>query len=406
MWPTNEHGPLAHLAVPRDPDHSPIGHWINVSPSYTNMAFKRQVLRPSNPFSFHPERSVYTPQTRLSHTMVVSQIANILGYELGLNTDLINISALGHDIAHVGKGHFGEVWIRLKTGRSFFHEYANLHVLQNILSIPLDLVLQKSLALHSWSTKVMTRTDVCEEARVVSLADKFAYVCFDSVEVYVMLQLGGYGHLIYTPEEAKRLSEELVELITALTPVFTPMTYIPRVGDMAEASLEEHLALMNSEYQFPAMTWAMTHDLEAIALAESREAGRVQFQENDRFQAFINLKNWLSKNIYQKADEKGMESNEMEGAYAFLSEHFPEHDPMHLIIFLMDDLKIRRAAHFAGHGTPEWIDPQDSSLDLYRDITWDMAWLLERIPLRESAGYAEFDRLTYHTPEWVKPPTS
>ncbi len=48
------------------------------------------------------------PRTRLTHTLEVSQLARTLARALGLNEDLAEAAALGHDLGHTAFGHTGE----------------------------------------------------------------------------------------------------------------------------------------------------------------------------------------------------------------------------------------------------------------------------------------------------------
>lgn len=47
-------------------------------------------------------------RTRLTHTLEVNQIAKSIGISLGLNVELIEAIALGHDVGHTPFGHVGE----------------------------------------------------------------------------------------------------------------------------------------------------------------------------------------------------------------------------------------------------------------------------------------------------------
>ena len=47
-------------------------------------------------------------RNRLTHTLEVSQIARSIGKDLGLNDELVEAIALGHDVGHTPFGHIGE----------------------------------------------------------------------------------------------------------------------------------------------------------------------------------------------------------------------------------------------------------------------------------------------------------
>ena len=67
--------------------------------SFTRYMNKTQV------FSFKSNDNI---QTRLVHVLLVSKISRTIGRALGLNEDLIEAIALGHDIGHIPLGHVGE----------------------------------------------------------------------------------------------------------------------------------------------------------------------------------------------------------------------------------------------------------------------------------------------------------
>ncbi len=75
--------------------------------------------------------------TRMEHVLYVRAIATTIGRTLGLNQDLINAIALGHDIGHAPFGHSGERVLnscirKVNPKLSFRHEYHSLRVVDRL----------------------------------------------------------------------------------------------------------------------------------------------------------------------------------------------------------------------------------------------------------------------------------
>ncbi|WP_139652888.1 deoxyguanosinetriphosphate triphosphohydrolase family protein [Raoultibacter phocaeensis] len=99
---------------------------INV-PAYNRYADKTQV------FSFIQNDDI---SRRGLHVQLVSRIARNIGGILGLNIDLIEAIALGHDVGHTPFGHAGEKFLnelyRGNTGRFFNHNVHSVRVLDKL----------------------------------------------------------------------------------------------------------------------------------------------------------------------------------------------------------------------------------------------------------------------------------
>lgn len=87
------------------------------------------------------------------HVQLVSRIARNIGRLLGLNTDLIEAIALGHDIGHTPFGHAGEKFLNelyySRTGRYFNHNVHSVRVLDNILKLNLCLETLDGILCHN-----------------------------------------------------------------------------------------------------------------------------------------------------------------------------------------------------------------------------------------------------------------
>lgn len=112
--------------------------------AYNRYSDKTQV------FSFYHNDDL----TRRSlHVQLVSRIARNIGAVLGLNLDLIEAIALGHDIGHTPFGHAGERFLsdlyRGETGRYFNHNVHSVRVLDKIFRRNLTLQTLDGILCHN-----------------------------------------------------------------------------------------------------------------------------------------------------------------------------------------------------------------------------------------------------------------
>ena len=89
---------------------------------------------------------------RARHVQLVSRIARTIGGALGLNLDLIEAIALGHDIGHTPFGHAGERYLdklyAAHTGRHFSHNIHSVRVLDAIFPYNITLETLSGIAGH------------------------------------------------------------------------------------------------------------------------------------------------------------------------------------------------------------------------------------------------------------------
>ncbi|WP_346696079.1 deoxyguanosinetriphosphate triphosphohydrolase [Thermophilibacter mediterraneus] len=152
------------------------------SKSFRRLAHKTQVF-------LAPEGDHY--RTRLIHTLEVCQVARSIARPLGLNEDLTEAIALGHDLGHTPFGHVGERalshaiarWRGLdpdaaSSRRLFVHGEQGARIVELLerdgagLNLTREVV--DGIRLHSGEGRAST-----PEGRVVALADRIAYVCHD-----------------------------------------------------------------------------------------------------------------------------------------------------------------------------------------------------------------------------------
>lgn len=121
-------------------------------------------------------------RTRLTHTLEVAQIAKTIGKGIGLNEDLIEAIALGHDIGHVAFAHNGEDVLNKLLPGGFEHHKNSVRVLTRIERYGKGLNLTSEVLdgiLHHSGFGKNTSKAATLEGQVVKYSDKIAYVNHD-----------------------------------------------------------------------------------------------------------------------------------------------------------------------------------------------------------------------------------
>ena len=152
------------------------------SKSFRRLAHKTQVF-------LAPEGDHY--RTRLIHTLEVSQVARSVARPLGLNEDLVESIALGHDLGHTPFGHAGERALSRALARYrgidpgsregltlFEHNRQGARIVDYLerdgrgLNLTREVV--DGILCHSKGLRAKTL-----EGRVVGLSDRITYVSHD-----------------------------------------------------------------------------------------------------------------------------------------------------------------------------------------------------------------------------------
>ena len=181
---------LENTAIRRDMNHDTPSLWrscylrdvekIMHSPYYNRYTDKTQV------FAFYKNDDI---SRRAFHVQLVSRIARNIGRILGLNLDLIEAIALGHDIGHTPFGHAGEHFLNElsleHTGRYFHHNVHSVRVLDGIFSHNISLQTLDGILCHNGESEQ-------KEYRTAPLSDFSEFDqkvenCYQSADAVKML---------------------------------------------------------------------------------------------------------------------------------------------------------------------------------------------------------------------------
>ena len=141
-------------------------------PFYNRYADKTQV------FSFYKNDDI---SRRGAHVQFVSRNARTIGRALGLDLDLIEAIALGHDIGHTPFGHAGEKYLDelfySHAGRHFAHNIHSVRVLDGIFPLNLTLDTLSGIASHDGELELREyRPDETQTFETFDLAIENCYL--------------------------------------------------------------------------------------------------------------------------------------------------------------------------------------------------------------------------------------
>lgn len=138
------------------------------SKSFRRLKHKTQVF-------LSPEGDHY--RTRLTHTLEVSQIARTIARSMGLNEDLTEAAALGHDLGHTPFGHAGERALNELSPIGFKHYKQSVRTAQRLEKdgAGLNLTFEVVDAILCHTNAVASTL----EGRIIEVADKIAYINHD-----------------------------------------------------------------------------------------------------------------------------------------------------------------------------------------------------------------------------------
>ena len=139
------------------------------SKSFRRLMHKTQVF-------LQPEGDHY--RTRMTHTLEVARIASTITRALGLNEDLAEAIAMGHDLGHTPFGHAGEAALSECWGRPFKHNEQSLRVVDYLEKDGrgLNLTHEVRLGILGHTGDYWPET---LEGQIVRRSDQIAYVNHD-----------------------------------------------------------------------------------------------------------------------------------------------------------------------------------------------------------------------------------
>ena len=110
-------------------------------------------------------------RTRLTHSLEVAQLSKTVAIQLGLNQDLVEAIALGHDLGHTPFGHAGEKELRKLLACDNFHSFKH-----NVQSVKIVELLETKYSYEGLRLTLPTKEGILKHT---SLPDEIPDYCQD-----------------------------------------------------------------------------------------------------------------------------------------------------------------------------------------------------------------------------------
>ncbi|MGI8911311.1 MAG: deoxyguanosinetriphosphate triphosphohydrolase [Rubrobacteraceae bacterium] len=215
-------------------------------------------------------------RTRLTHTLEMMQVSRTIARALGLNEDLAEAIALGHDLGHTPFGHTGEEALSralAKHHRGFRHNEHSLRVVDHLEKdgdgLNLTLEVRDGILNHSGKGYPSTR-----EGEIVRVADRIAYVNHDVDDAL-------------------------------------------RAGTISWADLPEKPLTVLGDKMSARIDW-LVRDM----ISSSREKKEITLS-TDGFDALMELRSWLFEHVYR--NPRSRENEKAGGVVVALFDYYLEH---------------------------------------------------------------------------------
>ncbi len=277
------------------------------SRAFRRLKHKRQVFRTS-------ESDHY--RTRITHTLEVSQISRTMARALGLNEDLAEAIALGHDIGHTPFGHLGEVILNeIMTGEKMFAGQTSGHNFggfkHNYQSLRVVDFLERKYPFNGLNLTAPVREGILKHTRL--LRGRFNYPDFqhDGLNFEHDMASNLEGQVVAICDEIAQRTHDLEDGIRAKLVEVSRVRQL-RIAQLIEEKLKISYATENDRMLYPGLLIrglinllvddVIQNTLAQLAYFQSRKKRLKDFDEEIvRFSAEIDpLQKELNKFIYKE----------------------------------------------------------------------------------------------------------